>query len=79
MDWLLDRLAAEPGEQGDWWARYALDELGWMASRHPTVFRPGDAVRVGRAGARWLADGPDAVHRRQVARVELKKYTQEKV
>ena len=26
-----------------------------------------------------FADGPDAVHRRQVARVELKKYTQEKV
>ncbi|WP_037255119.1 acyl-CoA dehydrogenase family protein [Roseobacter sp. SK209-2-6] len=26
-----------------------------------------------------LADGPDAVHRRQVARVELKKHTQEKV
>jgi len=26
-----------------------------------------------------LADGPDAVHRRQVARVELKKHTQQKV
>ena len=26
-----------------------------------------------------LADGPDAVHRRQVARIELKKYTQAKV
>ncbi len=26
-----------------------------------------------------FADGPDAVHRRQVARIELKKYTQEKV
>ena len=26
-----------------------------------------------------FADGPDAVHRRQVARVELKKYTQQKV
>jgi acyl-CoA dehydrogenase len=26
-----------------------------------------------------FADGPDAVHRRQVARAELKKYTQQKV
>jgi acyl-CoA dehydrogenase len=26
-----------------------------------------------------LADGPDAVHRMQVARAELKKYTQEKI
>ena len=26
-----------------------------------------------------LADGPDAVHRRQVARAELKKHTQEKI
>ncbi|MEY8837881.1 acyl-CoA dehydrogenase family protein, partial [Cribrihabitans sp. XS_ASV171] len=26
-----------------------------------------------------FADGPDAVHRRQIARTELKKYTQEKV
>ena len=26
-----------------------------------------------------IVDGPDAVHRRQIARQELKKYTQEKV
>jgi len=26
-----------------------------------------------------LADGPDAVHRRQVARAELRRHTQEKV
>ena len=26
-----------------------------------------------------LADGPDAVHRRQIARAELKQYTQQKV
>ncbi len=26
-----------------------------------------------------FADGPDAVHRRQIAREELKRYTQEKV
>ena len=26
-----------------------------------------------------FADGPDAVHRRQVARAELKKYTQQKM
>jgi acyl-CoA dehydrogenase len=26
-----------------------------------------------------LADGPDAVHRRQIARAELKRYSQEKI
>jgi acyl-CoA dehydrogenase len=26
-----------------------------------------------------MADGPDAVHRRQVARAELKRYTQQKM
>jgi hypothetical protein len=63
LDWLLEALAAEPAAAAgpgeappDWWARYALDELAWMAREQPRVFRPGDGVRVARAGRRW-SDG----------------------
>ena len=43
-------------------------------SQETTLARAWTHVRTLR-----LADGPDAVHRRQVARAELKRYTQEQM
>ena len=47
---------------------------GQGVSQDTTLARAWTALRTLR-----LADGPDAVHRRQVARTELRKYTQERV